>query len=263
MLYLIPEIRRLKESAEIAFRYSAGFEYNDFFHPDVLDDPEEIRRLIGTYLDLPRDRSLDTLHGAFLDVTVHSSDSLIVSASDKRVRQCMEIASELGVKAVIFHTNLVPNFFSEKYMQNWCDRNEVYWRRILKDYAPVRVYMENMFDRIPDCLAQLAEHMKDEPGFGVCLDYAHAYVFGNEPERFCRVLKPYIRHMHINDNDLLRDMHWPVGAGKIDWKKFGAFAKELTEDVTTLIEVSSLEDFVSSAEALRAIGIRRADGKKE
>ena len=254
MLYLIPEIRRLKESAEIASRYSAGFEYNDFFHPDVLDDPEEIRRLIGTYLDLPRDRSLDTLHGAFLDVTVHSSDSLIVSASDKRVRQCMEIASELGVKAVIFHTNLVPNFFSEKYMQNWCDRNEVYWRRILKDYAPVRVYMENMFDRIPDCLAQLAEHMKDEPGFGVCLDYAHAYISRTAVSVWVKELAPFIRHVHINDNDGENDLHLAVGEGVIDWKKFLKLKKEYFPDATILIETTPLERQRKSLEFMDDFG---------
>ena len=263
MLYLIPEIRRLRESAEVAARYGAGFEYNDFFHPDVLDDPDEIRRRVGLYLDLPRDRSLDTLHGAFLDVTVHSADPRIVSVSDARIRQCMEIATRLGVRAVVFHTNLIPNFFSESYMQNWCEKNEAYWRRILKDYAPIRVYIENMFDRTPDCLCRLAERLSGEPGFGICLDYAHACVFGDDPKRFCEMLKPYVRHLHVNDNDLVHDAHWPVGKGKIDWVAYNAFAGGLSGDVTTLIEVGSLEDFEQSVRAMKARGIFPFAGKEE
>ena len=251
MLYLIPEIRRLRESAEVAARYGAGFEYNDFYHPDVLDDPDEIRRRVGLYRELPRDRSRDTLHGAFLDVTVHSADPRIVAVSDARIRQSMEIASQLGVRAVVFHTNLIPNFFSGSYMDNWCDRNETYWRRILKEYAPIRVYIENMFDRTPECLRRLAERLSGEPGFGVCLDYAHASLFGDDLRRFCEELKPFVRHMHINDNDLVADRHWPVGKGRIDWTAFRAFAQELSGEVTTLIEVGSLEDFKQSVEFLK------------
>ena len=43
-----------------------------------------------------------TLHGAFLDVTVFSDDSLIARASDYRVEQSLTIAKRLGVEGLYF-----------------------------------------------------------------------------------------------------------------------------------------------------------------
>ena len=101
-LEIIPIKAQIQDSLELAGKYHAAFEYNDFFSPDILDQPALIDERISFYLKLNRDRSQDTLHGVFLDITVHSSDSLIRKISSKRIHQSMEIASALGVKAVIF-----------------------------------------------------------------------------------------------------------------------------------------------------------------
>lgn len=73
--------------------------------------------------------------------------------------------------------------------------------------------MENMFDEAPDILAGLAERMKDIENFGICLDYAHAMLSKCPGDEWVRTLAPYIRHMHINDNDLENDLHllWETG----------------------------------------------------
>ena len=64
-IYLIPDRNRMGESLELAKRYNACFEYNDFFNPSVLEDATLIEELITFYKGLERDRSKDTLHGAF------------------------------------------------------------------------------------------------------------------------------------------------------------------------------------------------------
>ena len=77
-----------------------------------------------------------------------------------------------------------------------------------------------MFDEAPDVLRGLAEEMADYRNFGVCLDYAHAVISGTKTEVWMKELAPYIKHMHINDNDLKNDLHQAIGTGTIDWKKF-------------------------------------------
>ena len=72
------------------------------------------------------DCSSDTMHGAFLDICVDSADAMIFKASDYRVRQCMDIAVKMGLKAVIFHTNYIVNFRLRSYLDSWIDRNEEY-----------------------------------------------------------------------------------------------------------------------------------------
>ncbi len=103
-LHIIPDRSRIGETLELAEDYHAAFEYNDFFNPAVLDDKRKVDELISFYVKQPHDRSRDTMHGAFLDITIHSEDSLIRQASERRIRQSMEIARELGVRGVVFHT---------------------------------------------------------------------------------------------------------------------------------------------------------------
>ena len=240
-IYLIPDRNRIKESMELAKQYGAYFEYNDFFSPAVLEDAERIEELIAFYEGLDRDRSKDTLHGAFLDVTIHSDDPVIRAASEHRVRQCMEIAERLGIRGVVFHTNTIPNFRVDFYQKNWLACNEKFWRQILKEFPNLSVFMENMFDEEPDLLAQLAEKMQDEERFGVCFDYAHAQVFGYDIDDWMEQLSKFVKHMHINDNNLVADLHLSVGSGQIDWNIFNAKMQEKAIDASVLVEVKDLE----------------------
>ena len=60
--------------------------------------------------------------------------------------------------------------------------------------------------------------------------------------------------MHINDNDLINDLHMTIGKGKINWQEFGAELEmlvksgEMKETPGILIEVKSLESFEESME---------------
>ena len=80
---IIPDFNRREESKKLAEEYHAGFEYNDFFLPGVYEDEAEIKRRIAGYKALGRDRSNDTVHGAFLDVVISSDDAHIAEYSKK------------------------------------------------------------------------------------------------------------------------------------------------------------------------------------
>ena len=100
---LIPEFEQRESYAELAEQCQAGFEYNDFFLPEVYGNEEEIQRRVDGYCSLRRDRSKDTLHGVFLDVVISSDDPQIAEYSKKRFRQSMEIARRMAIKGVVFH----------------------------------------------------------------------------------------------------------------------------------------------------------------
>lgn len=240
-VYFIPDIQNIEKSLELTEKYNGYFEYNDFMIPSVLEDEKKVAELIAFYSGLHRDRSKDTLHGAFLDITVHSDDPLIYKGSLHRVRQSMEIAKQLGIRGVVFHTNFIPNFRVAFYQKNWLEKNEKFWRQMLKEYPELCIFIENMFDEEPDLLAALAERMKDEARFGVCFDYAHACVFGHDIDDWVNRLAPYIRHMHINDNDLKDDLHLTVGEGQIDWNYFTKVMRERGIDASVLMEIKSPE----------------------
>lgn len=250
-LYLIPSQQILKESADWIKEQDVFFEYNDFFMGEILDDKKKQLKIIENYAKIRNDFSKDTMHGAFLDVTVHSSDERIRNVSHLRVRQSMDIAKEMGLRGVVFHTNRLQGFREKNYLKNWLETNERFFRTICEEYPGQQIFMENMFDEAPDSLAELAVHMQDVPNFGVCLDYAHAAISGTPAEEWIKQLAPFVKHMHINDNDLKNDLHEPVGSGKIDWLQFTEYMKQYKVTATVLVEVTGIEKQRKSLEYMK------------
>lgn len=254
-LLLIPDPKDIQESLKLAGAYDCGFEYNDFFAPDKLDDERWIRDRILFYQGLGNRPDYCTLHGAFFDVTVFSDDAKIRQASDFRVEQSLQIAGALGVAGVVFHTNYMPNFLNESYRQAWVDKNAAYWTKKAADYPDLTIYMENMFDADYRLLAELGEKMKDIPNFGICFDYAHAHVFGdvNKIEDWVGALSPFVRHIHINDNDFVSDLHLAVGDGRIVWTDFKKHYEKYFSEASVLIEVAGTDKIEKSLEYLQCL----------
>lgn len=252
-LLIIPSRKDIKQSLTIAEEYGVGFEFNDFFDPNVLDNDRLCREITLKYSGLPLPKYC-TLHGAFYDVIVFSVDKRIREVSDLRVRQSIEVAEKIGARAVVFHTNYDPFFTWRSYIDGWLDTNEKYWSGILDTYPNMNIYFENMFDKSPDIMAELAERLCRYGNFGICLDYAHAALTPVPHEEWVKKLGKYVRHMHINDNDLTGDLHWAVGKGKIDWNEFYRLYEQYIGSASVLIETSSLENQLISLEKLAADG---------
>lgn len=247
-LYLIPDGKKLTESLALIKKYDGAYEYNDFFSADILDDKKRQMEIIADYAKVRSDFSEDTMHGAFLDVTVHSSDKKICEVSELRIRQSMDIAKEMGLRGVVFHTNRLYGFHDTAYLKNWLESNKRFFGTVCEAYPNQFVFMENMFDDDPDALCDLAEQMKSYGNFGVCLDYAHGIVSGTSIEKWVKMLAPYVSHMHINDNDGKNDLHLALGTGQIDWRKFSKEMVEYKINAPVLIEVSGVEKQRASLE---------------
>lgn len=252
---IIPARDNITESLALSKKYDLGFEYNDFFIPDVMDNPELTEEIIGGYKSY-RLPEYCTMHGAFFDVTIFSSDKKIRAVSEERIYTSLDIARKIGAKGVVFHTNHNPSLTAKSYVENWLDCNEEFFRKALSEYPELNIYMENMFDTSPDMLTTLAKRLSDMKNFGICFDYAHAVIYGSDIDGWVKSVAPFVKHMHINDNDLVNDLHLAVGDGKIDWNKFKShFENELSEAESVLIETSSIENQKRSAEFLANLGL--------
>ena len=252
-ILIIPDINDMEASLELADKDSLGFEFNDFFNPDILNDDDKLQELIEEYgnYKLPE---YCTMHGAFYDVIPFSVDQEIREISLRRIEQSIEHATKLGVKGVVFHTNYNPFLNAPKYIENWIDQNAGIWREILNNHPDMSIYLENMFDTIPDIMVELSKRLSDCPNYGICLDYAHAALTKVNPEEWAQKLGPYIKHIHINDNDLISDLHLAWGDGKIDRNGFYRCYDKYMDGATILIETSSLENKIRSLEVLKADG---------
>ncbi len=251
-LLMIPEHNQIEQSILLAQTYHCGFEYNDFYVPTLLEDDKACQEIVQSYMihnDLPAYRMM---HGAFFDINVASDDPQIYMVSDKRVEQSLLIAKQLGASAIVFHTNFIANFHSESYCQSWLERNTVYWKEKLSKYNELNIYIENMFDMSYELLEQLAKNLSVYSNFGICFDYGHAHAFG-DPARiddWISAFAPYVKHIHINDNDFLQDLHLPIGEGKIDWNYFKKIYNTHFSDTSVLVEVRGLEELKRSLQFL-------------
>ena len=254
-ILIIPDKDNIEESLHLADAYHCGFEYNDFFLPALLDDKAAMRETVQFYKNLGKLPEYCTSHGAFLDITIFSDDARIREASDYRVEQSLSIARELGAKGVVFHTNYLPTFNLESYRQNWVERNFEYWSEKLSKYSDLNIYMENMFDADHILLVALADRLKDVDNFGICFDYAHAHVFGDETKinDWVTGVAPYVKHLHINDNDFKADLHLALGDGDIDWKLFRRYYEAYFTDSSVLIEMRGTEKIRKSLEFINSL----------
>jgi len=252
-MLIIPDRENIKQCVAYAKEYGLGFEYNDFFAPSLLDDNEKLEAVIAHYKGngVPE---YCTLHGAFFDVIPFSVDEKIKEISIQRIETCIDIAKRLGVKAVVFHTNYNPFLNTKAYVENWIKENIFFWSMILEKHKDIQIYLENMFDTTPDILEALSETLSKYQNYGVCLDYAHASISKTEPEVWAKQLGRFVKHVHINDNDLVSDLHLIWGDGKINRTDFYELYDKYMKDATILIEISSLEGAKASYERMKKEG---------
>lgn len=250
---IIPQRDRIGESLRLAEEYGSGFEYNDFFLPEVLDDAALTQKLTDQY-KAHRLPEYCTLHGAFFDVIPFSPDKRIREISDLRIRQSIDAAKGIGARAVVFHTNYNPFLNAPQYLEHWFDDNDAYWSGILSDYPDVNIFLENMFDTTPGVLEKLAQRLCRFGNFGICFDYAHAALTAVPLKDWAQSLGAYVRHIHINDNDLVSDLHLAVGEGKIGWNEFYRLYEKHFPDTPLLVETSSAERQRASLERLKSDG---------
>lgn len=250
-IYLIPDREQLQDSLALRKEYDAKWEFNDFFQPRVLDDITEQKKIINTYAKVISDFSQDTIHGAFLDMTPHSYDPMIRRVAELRATQSLEIAKELGVRGVVFHTNRIQNFRDDAYLNNWLKSSADFYGALMDKYPNIDIFVENMFDEDWDMLAKLGEAMKTFSRFGICFDYAHASIFGQQQASWFQGLAPYIRHIHINDNDGENDLHRALGDGCMNWTLYGEQMKKMNAAPSVLIEVQGIEKQRKSLEYMQ------------
>ena len=250
---IIPNRKYLTDCLELANKYDLGFEYNDFYVPNVLDNEAEREQIVAEYrrVDLP---SHNTLHGAFYDVIPFSVDAKIREIADLRIKQSIDSAKIMDAKAVIFHTAYNSNLNSKGYVEAWLDTNEAYWEKVLKENPDMDIYLENTFESGPEILEKLSRRLCKYENYGVCFDYAHAALAETPVDTWAEALGKYVKHIHINDNDGKSDLHLAWGDGTLDREKFYECYEKYMQGATVLIETMTQENVKRSLEVLRTEG---------
>lgn len=103
-------------------------------------------------------------------------------------------------------------------------------KELLLDLIPdcekygVTVCLENMpmidhkispMSQIVDLVAEI-----DHPLVGICMDTGHCNVFGDDLGEMVKICAPYLKVLHVHDNDGRRDWHWLPYTGTANWEGF-------------------------------------------
>lgn len=253
-IHIIPELNNIEEYLVFAKDNGLAFEYNEFFMPDVISSKDKVNEIVSEYKkhELPEG---STLHGAFFDVTVFSSDPDIREISRKRVIDSMEAARSIGAKGVVFHTNYMPGFLNKPYRDGWVNDNAEFFCEVLEKYKDLSLYMENMFDVDPELLTRVSEKLSSYDNYGVCFDYAHASLGSASMDEWVTSLAPYVKHIHINDNDKVEDLHLALGDGILDYQAFAEYYKKYMKGASILLEMKGLEKQKKSLEKVLDMGL--------
>jgi sugar phosphate isomerase/epimerase len=119
--------------------------------------------------------------------------------------------------------------------------------RLVDDAAErgIRLMVEND-DRTLATVDDLRVVLDAAPDAGFHLDVGHAnlHLAKGEPNRTAGLLEAFgdrLAHVHVSDNRGTEDLHLPLGAGAIDWRKAIRVLKEAGWDSTVTLEVFSRE----------------------
>ena len=252
-LLVIPDFKNIDDSIRLARGYDAGFEYNDFNFAKYLDDEAFCEKTVNEYKSykLP---DYTTNHGAFIDVLPYSTDKKIKEISIHRINQSIKITRKIGAKSVVFHLNYNPYLNHELYVKIFPKLNIDVWRPIIEENPDINIYIENMFEQDPYIIKKVAKALSEYDNFGLCLDWGHAVLSKTNPQIWAEELKEYVKHIHLNDNDLRVDTHLAWGSGQINRNQFYNCYNRYLSDATILIETVDIPDQRASLRQLEEDG---------
>jgi len=193
-----------------------------------------------------------TIHAPFMDLSPGAIDSKVRTVTMERFSHVMEIAEDLKVKAVVFHSG----FEKWKYSLRpdlWLEGSLMTWRPLLKkaDSIGVKIAIENIFEDEPTNLKLLMQEMACS-NFGICFDTGHLNLFSKvKLEDWMNALNPYIIELHLHDNNRTSDQHLPIGDGTFDFDRF--FKLLENKNCIYTLEAHNAEDAKKSIERLTTL----------
>lgn len=226
----------------------ASFAYNTVLDTNwqeiVKDHKQKLQDFKGTI----------SVHGAYLDLLIHSRDEKIRKVAKNRIFQNLEIAKELNASFIVFHGNFNPLIKHESYRRNWIEQNAQFWSEVLDTYT-ITVLLENLWEPAPHIFREVLDLVKS-PHLRICFDTGHAHIFSEVPfEEWVSVLQEDIGYIHVNDNNKDVDSELVPGDGTIDWQEFSHIIIEYEITPEIVFEVGTLENTMRSLTYFKERGI--------
>ena len=237
------------EAYKILKDNNIGIEIIEFGIGCVLDKED---KGIGDYSkrmgNLIKNRPI-SIHGPFLDLNPASYDSLIKKVTLQRYNEAYHAAKVLGADRIIFHSCYLDNiYFRDAYVNN----SIVFWEEFFKDKDDdIKVHIENVYDKDPFHLIEIVNKVNHK-NFSICLDIGHVNCYGEEDlESWIKKCGKHIGHIHLHNNNGLKDTHSALQNGSIDIKNILNLIEDYCDNPSMTIEVNGIDSINKSVEFLK------------
>lgn len=195
-----------------------------------------------------------TFHAPFEDIWPGARDEEVRRLASRRLRQAVALAPLFRPLGIVMHGGYFEWLF-DFAPDKWFEPARRTFSEIAEaaEDAKVDIFIENVFDEIPDHLLALRAAVGSRR-LGFCFDAGHATLFSRLPvQKWVEALGVDIREMHIHDNRGRRDDHLPVGEGTINFRGVLLAASDAGARPVLTVEPHRAEHFPRAIDSLRAI----------
>ena len=159
-----------------------------------------------------------------------------------------DVMHKLDAKILVMHGIKIPGSIEdEEYFERFGNLIEMGKKEGLL------VCQENVVhyrSESPDFLLRMANYIGDD--FNMVFDIKQSVRTNVDPFYFAEKLSPYIRHIHISDNNSQRDCVVPFTEGTFDFKRFFSLMKSKGYDGNYILELYN-NGFKDDKELIRAV----------
>lgn len=212
-----------RDLIEFAAAQGHGVEITAFALPWILDS--NWHSLVRLYKEALKGFPEEiAVHGVFLDMITSSRDERIAAVCRERLRQNLEIASELGASILTVCSCFNPLIATSapSYFEGYVARQADFWQPFAeqaKERDLLLVY-ENLWEPTPEPVRAVLDHVRSLH-FRALLDTGHVNLFSKALlGDWVKALNEQLSYVHLNDNRGDADSELVPGKGTIDWKGF-------------------------------------------
>ena len=228
-------------------KYDIGLEIVLFANPYCLDNQDEFIEQYKEELgDLYGKIDL-AIHGPFVELIPGTRDNLIAQVTNYRFQQSYNVAKKMNANYIVYHNGYYPKTYS--YIE-WMQNAPRFWNEFLEDKKEddIKVHIENVFEDDYFILNELMEEIADDKT-SVCLDVGHVNAYSKvDVYEWMKILKKYIKHMHIHNNCGDRDSHLGINKGELDIIEILNMVKD--KDITISLEITNFAELEESLDIL-------------
>ncbi len=192
-----------------------------------------------------------TLHGPFFDLAPGGMDTKILHATRDRLKQTFDLIPLFEPRSVVFHTGYDRKRYHGAQDQ-WLETALETWTPLVRNLQGTNTILviENVYEKTPRMLLKLLKGLNTEK-VGFCFDTGHMNVFSETGiEDWLTAMGPFLKQLHLHDNDGAGDDHWAIGTGRIHFEVLFRHLEESGEKPIITLEAHQEEWIWQSLDAL-------------